>query len=162
MEFAVRAIGIVRGGLPGDRALRPKSTAEIEGRVELLPEFAEGLDGIEAFSHLFLLSYFHGVSDDARGLLRVKPKRLLQEGVRPEEIPTVGVFATDSPARPNSIALTLVRLVGREGNILVVRGLDLFDGTPLLDIKPYRSDYKAESHVVPPWAAKYDAERRPL
>jgi len=162
MEFLARSIGIVRGGLPEDRAARPADTAEVEGRVEVHPEFADGLDGIEGFSHVFLLAYFHKVPDDARGLLKVKPRRLLREGASLEGIPTVGVFATDSPARPNSIGLTLVKLVARDGNVLVVKGLDLFDGTPVLDIKPYRTDYKVETHGVPTWSSKYDAERKPL
>ena len=152
----------MRGGLPEDRAARPAGTAEIEGRVEVHPEFADGLDGIEGFSHVFLLSYLHKVHDDARALLKVKPRRLLRDRASLEEIPTVGVFATDSPARPNSIGLTLVKLVARDGNVLVVEGLDLFDGTPVLDIKPYRTDYKVETHGVPTWSSKYDAERKPL
>src|SRR3990172_3706204 len=195
IEFLARSIGIVRGGLPEDRAARPAGTAggegrvgghpgfggglggvggggagggrpadtaEVEGRVEVHPEFADGLDGIEGFSHVFLLAYFHKVPDDARGLLKVKPRRLLREGASLVWIPTLGVFATDSPARPNSIGLTLVKLVARDGNVLVVKGLDLFDRTPPIHIKPYRTDYKVETHWVPMWSSKYDAERKPL
>jgi tRNA-Thr(GGU) m(6)t(6)A37 methyltransferase TsaA len=164
MSFALRAVGVVRGGLPPRESGRPRppSSAEVEGRIEILPGFAEALDGLEAFSHAFVISYFHLLPEDAKGLVKVKPRRHRREGVAPEDVPTVGVFATDSPARPNPIGLSLVEIVRREGNLLVVRGLDLYDGTPVLDIKPYRTDYKAVRHDVPSWVAEYDKEREPL
>jgi tRNA-Thr(GGU) m(6)t(6)A37 methyltransferase TsaA len=120
------------------------------------------LDGVEGFSHLLVLSYLDRQREGAQGLLRVRPRRHRSETVSTDRIPEVGVFATDSPARPNPIGLTLVRLVRREGNILLVQGLDLFDGTPVLDLKPYRADYKAERHAFPEWAAEHDPEREPL
>ena len=164
MSFALRAVGVVRGGLPPRESGRPRpsSTAEIEGRIEILPEFEEALDDIETFSHAFIVSYLHLLPEDAKGLVKVKPRRHRREGVGLDEVPTVGVFATDSPARPNPIGLTLVKIVRREGNVLVVRGLDLYDGTPVLDVKPYRTDYKAAQHEVPSWLAEYDKEREPL
>ncbi len=164
MSFVLRAVGVVRGGLPPRESgrVRPSNTAEIEGRIEILPEFAEALDGIEAFSHAFIVSYLHLQREDAKGLVKVKPRRHRREGVDPDDVPAVGVFATDSPARPNPIGITLVRVVRREGNVLVVRGLDLFDGTPVLDVKPYRTDYEAAQHQIPSWVAEYDQERKAL
>lgn len=103
-----------------------------EGTLEILPEYADGLADIEGFSHLFVIWVF----DRAEGydLLATPPT-----DTRPH-----GVFATRSPRRPNPIALTVVRLLGRDGNVLRVRGVDMLDGTPILDIKPYLSSVPAE------------------
>jgi len=88
---------------------------------------------------------------DQIGELKVKPRRLLRKGFKPEELPPVGVFAIDSPTRPNPIGLSLVRLLRREDKNLFVLGLDFFDGTPVLDIKPYRGDYRAEHYELAEW-----------
>ncbi len=158
MSHLVRVIGVVRTGLPSAVEAGPKLTGsgEWRGLVEVFPEYADGLAGIEGFSHIFVISYLHKLRRDSKGVLRVKPRRGLKGG------PTVGVFATDSPARPNPLGLTLVRLVERKRNVLVVKGLDLYEGTPVVDIKPYRTDYKAWSHKVPTWVPKHDRERKPL
>ncbi|MDJ0274083.1 MAG: tRNA (N6-threonylcarbamoyladenosine(37)-N6)-methyltransferase TrmO [Nitrososphaerota archaeon] len=147
MEVRLKQIGVVRVNASDDE-VREKS-GQLEGYIEVFEEFAEGLDGIEEYSHLFVIAYLH--RSEWRGLLKVRPRRLLKKGFREDELPVLGVFATDSPVRPNPIALTLVRLIGREGNRLRVRGLDLFDGTPVLDIKPYRPDYRAEDFKIPAW-----------
>ncbi len=135
-------------------------SGEIEGVVEVLPRFAEGLDGIEYYSHLLLISYLHKQLD-TKSVLKVRPKRLLRMGLKLEELPVMGVFATDSPTRPNPVGLTLVRLIKREGNLLHVWGLDLFNDTPILDIKPYSSSYVSEKYSVPDWAKKFDV-RSPI
>jgi tRNA-Thr(GGU) m(6)t(6)A37 methyltransferase TsaA len=154
----------VRGGLPlpNSGKPRPETTRGIEGRIEVFPEYGEALDAVEGFSHLFVLSHLDRPREGAKGLLRVRPRRHPGGPVPAEDIPEVGVFATDSPARPNPIGLTLVKLVRREGNVLVVQGLDLYDGTTVLDLKPYRADYRAEHHTIPAWAAEHDPEREPL
>jgi len=164
MSYAVRPVGVVRGGLPppDSGVARPKDSREIEGRIEVFPECARALDGVEGFSHLFVLSYLDRQREGGKGLLRVRPRRHRPSETATAAAPEVGVFATDSPARPNPIGLTLVRLVRREGNVLVVRGIDVYDGTPVLDLKPYRSDYMAGNHAVPAWAAEHDPEREPL
>ncbi len=164
MSLVVKPVGIVRGGLPppDSGTPRPETTREVQGRIEVFPEFVSALDGLEGFTHVFVLSHLDRPRQGAAGLLRVRPRRHHDRPVPEEHIPEVGVFATDSPARPNPIGLTLVRLVRREGNALIVRGLDLYDGTPVLDLKPYRMDYKAEGHAVPLWAAEHDPEREPL
>lgn len=98
-----------------------------EGLLEVLPKFAEGLQDIEGFSHLFLIWVFH------------KAKRCELVGTPPlDDIPH-GVFATRSPYRPNPIGLTVVKLLRREGTVLHLRGIDMLNGTPVLDIKPYLS-----------------------
>ncbi|MCS7094809.1 MAG: tRNA (N6-threonylcarbamoyladenosine(37)-N6)-methyltransferase TrmO [Thaumarchaeota archaeon] len=151
MEFTLRQIGVVRVDAT-EEEVREKSGALI-GRVEVFEAFEDGLHGIDEYSHLFLIAYLDRVR---YRLLRVKPRRLLRKGFREEELPELGVFATDSPVRPNPIALTLVRLLRREGRVLHVEGLDLFDGTPVIDIKPYRSDYRAKEYSVPKWVG-YDS-----
>jgi len=164
MSLALHPIGIVRGGLPPPDSGKacPTDARETEGRIDVFPEYVEALGGLEGFPHLFVLSFLDRQREGATGLLRVRPKRHHGGRVPAADIPEVGVFATDSPARPNPIGLTLVKLVRREGNVLVVRDLDLYDGTPVLDLKPYRSDYEAKGHVIPPWAAEHDPERAPL
>jgi tRNA-Thr(GGU) m(6)t(6)A37 methyltransferase TsaA len=124
---------------------------ESESTIEIYPEFQEALDGLQGFSHIFVLSYLNKLRPDQTGALKVKPRRLLAKGFKLEELPLVGVFAIDSPTRPNPIGLTLAKLVKIEGGMVVVRGLDFFNGTPVLDIKPYRGDYRAESYDLAPW-----------
>jgi len=106
---------------------------DAEGSIELLREFEPGLKDIEGFSHLFVLWEF----DRAEGfdLIAHPPSDQGREH---------GVFATRSPRRPNPIGLTVVELLGREGGSLRVRGVDMLDGTPVLDIKPYLSSVPAE------------------
>jgi len=112
------------------------------GRIKVFPQYADALDSLEGFS------YLDRQREGATGLLRVRPRRHHGGRVPAEDIPEVGVFATDSPARPNPIGLTLVKLVRRDGNILVVQGLDLYDGTPVFDLKPYRADYEARRGIT--------------
>lgn len=164
MSVALTPVGVLHGGVPPPESGRPRpeDTRDVEGRIEIFPEYAAALEGIEGFSHLFILSHLDRPRPGSAGVLRVRPRRHRGGGLRVEDIPEVGVFATDSPVRPNPVGLTLVRLVRREGNVLVVRGVDLFDGTPVLDVKPYRTDYRASAHAVPPWAAEHDPEREPL
>lgn len=113
------------------------SVTGVEGYIEVLEEYIDALKGLEEFSHIIVVAYMHKVPAEARKTLVVKPRRLLRFGFKPEELPEVGVFATDSPHRPNPIALSILELMRIEGNRLHVRGLDLYDGTPVLDIKPY-------------------------
>ena len=164
MSFVAKPVGIVHGGVPAPDSgePRPASTREVEGRIEIRAEYADALEGIEGFSHLFVLSHLDRPRPDSKGLLRVRPRRHAGGPAPDSEIPEVGVFATDAPVRPNPIGLTLVRLLRREGRVLVVRGLDLYDGTPVLDLKPYRADYRAVRHATPAWAARHDPEREPL
>jgi tRNA-Thr(GGU) m(6)t(6)A37 methyltransferase TsaA len=119
--------------------------------VEIYPEFENALEGIDGFSHLFILGYFHKLRPEQVGPLQVKPRRLLRRGYSLDARPLLGVFALDSPTRPNPIGLTLVPLLKREGRRLFVTGLDHFDGTPVLDIKPYQPDYHRETYQLPDW-----------
>ena len=149
--FRAAPIGVVHTRETRD-AIKEKR-AGIVSEIEVFPEFEEALGGLEGFSHVFVISHLNQLRPEQIGPLKVKPKALLRYGLKLEELPTVGVFALDSPTRPNPIGLSLVSLVGRKGRTLTVRGLDVFDGTPVLDIKPYESGYRTEAYSVPEWHA---------
>ncbi len=148
LEFILKPIGFVRVSLPDD-VIRG-SIRGVSGIIEVLPEYEEALDGIDGFSHLIVIAYLHKIVPSDRRL-KVRPKRLIRLGLSEEEVPMVGVFCTDSPYRPNPIAVSIVRFTRREGRVLYVDNLDLFDGTPVLDIKPYTFSRRVEGIEVPSW-----------
>jgi tRNA-Thr(GGU) m(6)t(6)A37 methyltransferase TsaA len=123
----------------------------VAGELEIYPEYEDALNGIDGYSHVWLICYLDRLRPEQIGPLQIKPRCLLHSGYRAEEIPLIGVFAIDSPTRPNPIGLSLVRLIKREGNRLFVEGLDVFDGTPILDIKGYGPGYRAETYTLPTW-----------
>jgi tRNA-Thr(GGU) m(6)t(6)A37 methyltransferase TsaA len=149
MEISFTPIGTVR--THADEADTRSEKTDIDGELEIFEEFVPALEGIDGFSHMFLICYLHRLRPEQVGPLQVKPRRLTRRGFRLEDLPLLGVFALDSPTRPNPIGLTLVQLLHREGSRLTVRGLDVFDGTPILDIKGYQPDYRAEDFSVPGW-----------
>jgi tRNA (adenine37-N6)-methyltransferase len=122
-------------------ALRKKNAVS---KITIRQDLIEGLDGIQRYSHLFVLFHLSEVSSEDRKILRVHPR-----GRR--DLRLVGVFATRTMVRPNPIALTIVELLSVEGNILTVKGLDAFDGSPVIDIKPYDPWDKVENPRVPDW-----------
>lgn len=148
-SLAFRPVGLVRTQASDDE-IRERSR-ELEATIEIFPEFQEALDGLQGFSHIFVLSFLDRLKPEQIGALKVKPRRLVRKGFKLEELPLVGVFALDSPTRPNPIGLSLVRLLRRQGGNLIVLGLDCFDGTPVLDIKPYRDDYRADQYELAEW-----------
>ena len=152
IEIKFKPIGVVRTS--ASEAQVREREGELEGELEFYPEFEPALEGIDGYSHLFLICYFHKLRAEQIGPLQVRPKRLTKKGFKLEELPLLGVFALDSPSRPNPIGLTLVRLVKRKGRRLFVKGLDYFDGTPILDIKGYRPDYRADEYALPAWYLK--------
>ncbi len=117
----------------------------ITSEVVIAPQLVEALDGIDGFSHIVIIFYLDKVDEDRHSLLKVHPENK-------EELPLVGVFATRSPVRPNPIGITAVKLLEREENVLKVLGLDAYDGTPVLDVKPYlrRGDLVKEA-TMPDW-----------
>jgi tRNA (adenine37-N6)-methyltransferase len=119
---------------------------EAEGVLEILPKFEAGLTDIEGFSHLFVIWVF----DRSEGF------ELL--GTPPSDNRPHGVFATRSPRRPNPIGLTVVELLRREGSWLHVRGIDMLDRTPILDIKPYLSSVPA-GRLRRGWLAEAEARK---
>jgi tRNA (adenine37-N6)-methyltransferase len=120
---------------------------DAEGVIELLREFEPGLKDIEGFSHLFILWVFDRA--DGSSLIATPPSDLS----RPH-----GVFATRSPRRPNPIGLTVVELLRRDGAELHVRGVDMLDGTPVVDIKPYMSSVPVEK-LRRGWLAEAEARQ---
>jgi tRNA (adenine37-N6)-methyltransferase len=151
-EITFKAIGQVR--VQASEADIRSESKEIEAELEIFPEFEAALEGIDGYSHLFVLGYFHKLRPDQIGPLQVKPRRLVQKGFKLEELPLLGVFALDSPTRPNPIGLTLVQFVSRQSRYLKVKGIDFFDGTPILDIKGYRPEYRVERFELPAWYKK--------
>ena len=152
MEIKFRPVGVVRTNTT-EAQIRNESR-ELEGEIQIYPEFEPALEGIDGYSHLFVICYFHKLRAEQLGPLQVRPKRLVKRGFELEELPILGVFALDSPSRPNPIGLTLVRLIRREGRRLFVRGIDYFDGTPILDIKGYRPGYRTDDFALPDWYLK--------
>lgn len=135
MMFSPQAIGHVTTPYHKTREI-PKGFGakhDAEGIIEVVAQFEAGLTDIEGFSHLFVIWVF----DRSVGF------ELL--GTPPIDDRPHGVFATRSPRRPNPIGLTVVELLGRDGRRLHVRGVDMLDGTPVLDLKPYLSSIPAET-----------------
>jgi tRNA-Thr(GGU) m(6)t(6)A37 methyltransferase TsaA len=148
-------IGIVHRDA-SDQDVRNRTGSQ-ESVIEVYPMFQDGLDRLDGFSHIFVLGYFHKLRPEQIGPLKVRPKGLLKYGFKLEDLPLVGVFSLDSPTRPNPIGLSLVRLLRIEqGRNLVVTGLDYFDGTPIVDIKPYEKSYIAKEYTLPDWHKKLE------
>ncbi len=149
MDIRFKPIGVVWTKAEDDE-IRGESK-DLEGVIEIFPEFEDALEGIDGYSHIFILCYFNKLRPDQVGPLKVKPRRLVKRGFKLDEIPELGVFALDSPTRPNPIGLTLVQVIRREGRRLIVKGIDYFNGTPVLDIKGYHQDYRTDDNAVPDW-----------
>lgn len=142
MEITIRPIGTIHTSFT-DKTQTPiqPSRSRAVGWVEVEAEFTEGLNDIEGFSHIVLLYAFHCSSGYA---LSVKP--FLDDQQR-------GLFATRYPCRPNPIGLSIVRLIRRNDNELVVMGIDVLDGTPLIDIKPHVPEFDVRTGVCTGWYA---------
>ena len=131
MDIAFKAIGIVHSPFKKLEDIQSKKYADVqgfdsvEGELEIFKEYEAGLKDTEGFSHLIILFAFN----KSEGF-KLHTKPLLDDTLR-------GVFSTRSPHRPNPIGLTIVRVIERKGNILKVAGMDMIEGTPILDIKPY-------------------------
>jgi len=151
MEIRLAAIGIIhtdhttKEEAPIQGAFNPDAV----GTVELFPEFAEGLKDIELFSHIYLFYHFD----------RAEPGELIRQPFL-DDTPH-GIFATRHPCRPNGIGITVVRLTERSGNMLTVKGIDVLDGTPLLDIKPYVPRFYCHPEASEGWFAGKDNRRKP-
>ena len=134
-------IGIIHSPFktPEEAPIQPSRSDGAVGRVELFPEFEEGLADVEGFSHIILLYHFHLVTGFS---LKVRP--YLDDRLH-------GVFATRSPRRPNGVGLSTVRLIKIDGLILHIQDIDVVDGTPLLDIKPFVPEFQSSDDIKIGW-----------
>jgi len=146
-RIILKPIGYVRTKAAGDEVKDKTQTSQIV----IDSEFSEAIQGIDGFSHIFVLFWLNQVSGQPK-TLKVHPRGR-------EDLPLLGVFATRTKLRPNPIGLTLVELLGVDGNVLVVRGLDAFDGTAVLDLKPFDFWDMAEDARVPEWWTKLNREK---
>ena len=143
-EIKYRPIGVIHSLFkePEGTPIQPAGAEGIEGTVELFPKYAEGLKDLEGFSHIILLYHFHLSKGPS---LKVRPYM---------DNEAHGVFAMRGPSRPNSIGISVVRLVRIEENILHIQDVDIVDGTPLLDIKPYVPEFDIREVEKTGWLEK--------
>ena len=144
VNIAYAPIGVIHTPFaePAGMPIQPAGAAGVRGTVEVFEEFRAGLADLDGFSHLILLYHFHrsaGFDLKATPFLDAQPR---------------GLFATRAPRRPNPIGLSVVALEKVDGNVLHVQNVDMLDGTPLLDIKPYVPQFDAAQDVRTGWIAK--------
>ena len=144
--FAVKSIGVVHNSV---KEPRMGGWESLESTITVQDEWEGALDGLEGFSHIFVIYWMHVVSEEPRETTtHVHPRG-------DPRIPLQGVFATRSPVRPNPIGLRVVTLLERRGSVLRVRGLDAIDGSPVLDLKPYLFYYDGvPESTVADWIQK--------
>jgi len=137
-------IGVIHSPFvkPEGMPIQPAGASGVEGTVEVFEQFRQGLKDLDGFSHIILLYYFH-----------------LSKGFSLQVIPFLdtcfrGVFATRAPKRPNPVGLSIVQLNRVEDGVLHIENVDIIDGTPLLDIKPYVKEFDCHSEVRSGWIEK--------
>jgi len=157
-QIALRPVGVVRSPLKepslvaADGDLTWKARADRESRRQSVvseiivdPDLTGITEGLEDFSHVLVLYWAHRVPPEGRSLIKAHP-------MGRKDLPLVGIFATCSPARPNSVCATVVQLMERNQNVLKVEGLDAIDESPVIDIKPYAPGYYPAGEVrIAPW-----------
>ncbi len=147
-KIVLEPIGYVKTKALGKEVRDKNLISKIVFREDLV----ESLEGIREFSHLFVLFWLHKIEDKEKEIKKVHPRGR-------EDMPLLGIFATRTPHRPNPIGLTRVKLLAVEDNVITVQGLDAFDGTPVLDIKPFDQWDTTEDVRVPEWWLKLEKER---
>jgi tRNA-Thr(GGU) m(6)t(6)A37 methyltransferase TsaA len=148
MKIDLKPIGFVKTKAVGKEVRDKNLISQIVFREEL----TEALEGIQDFSHLFVIFWLHKIEKKERETMKVHPRGR-------QDHPLLGIFATRTPHRPNPLGLTRVRLLGVEDNVITVQGLDAFDGTPVLDIKPFDFWDTTKDVKVPEWWMKLERER---
>lgn len=167
LEMRIKPIGYINSGLekPGfrhDPDIIPerkkkqnieyyKSVKDSVSKLILKPQYIELLDGIEDFSHIVVIYWPHLIPDEEREIKKVHP-------MGRKYISQKGIFATRSPARPNPILISTVRLIERKNDFLKVKGLEALNGSPLIDIKPFTRYDDTKTAVFPDWLVKLHAE----
>jgi tRNA-Thr(GGU) m(6)t(6)A37 methyltransferase TsaA len=124
--------------------IQPIAARGVKGYIEIFEEYADGLKDLEGFSHITLLYHFH----------EIKGYELVVTPFMDTEMH--GIFATKAPKRPNAIGVSTVKLIGIEGNILTVEQVDMLDGTPLIDIKPFYPRYDNRRNAKIGWLLNKD------
>lgn len=150
MNVTYHPVGVIHSPFTvlSQMPIQPTGAASAPGTVELLPEYIEGLKDLDGFSHIILIYHLHQAR---RGPLTVTPFM--------DSVPR-GIFATRAPSRPNPIGLSIVRLLKIEGCTLYIEALDILDGTPLLDIKPYVPAFDGHPEAVAGWLEGAQARLR--
>jgi len=124
---------------------RERKTRDLVSEIVIDSRLEGILDGIEDFSHILVLYWPHQIPDEKRKLIKVHP-------MGQKDLPLMGIFATCSPARPNPVLITAVRLLERHENVLKVQGLEAIDGSPIIDLKPYNPNYYLVKNAkLPDW-----------
>lgn len=144
-EIKLEPIGYVKRKIRNENVRDRSLTAQ----VVIKPEYLKALDGIEDYSHLFIIFYMHKTPTEQKPFLKVDPRGRA-------DIPLQGIFSTRTPERPNHIGLILVQLIDRKQNILEVKGLDAYNNTPVLDVKPYDHWNTTTEIEVPEWRKKLE------
>ncbi|MBN2169507.1 MAG: tRNA (N6-threonylcarbamoyladenosine(37)-N6)-methyltransferase TrmO [Actinobacteria bacterium] len=140
----MKAIGIIHSPFknPKDMPIQPAYAGKAKGQVLVYSEYEEGLKDIDGFSHIKLIYYFHLAGNEKEVQLRRRPYL---------DSEAHGIFAIRHFSRPNPIGVSVVKLKSVEGNVLNVEGIDVIDGTPLLDIKPYVPGFRAPGRIRIGW-----------
>ena len=144
-KIRVTPIGIIHTPYkePKGMPIQGRFKKEVSGTIEVFPDYQQGLKDIEGFSHLILLYYFH----------KTKKENLIGKPFLEDK--KHGIFAIRSPHRPNHIGFSVVKIKKRKGNIISFSEVDILDGTPLLDIKPYVSHFDSRENVKNGWVDKH-------
>jgi tRNA (adenine37-N6)-methyltransferase len=139
-------IGVIRSEhvVARETPIQPAYAKGCKGQAEIFPEFVEGLSDLDGFSHIYLIYHFNQA-----GPVQMVVKPFLQDTAR-------GVYSTRAPCRPNGIGISIVELTAREGNVLYLDCLDILDGTPLLDIKPYTAKFDRVDTTRNGWQDEVD------
>jgi tRNA-Thr(GGU) m(6)t(6)A37 methyltransferase TsaA len=141
MKIEYEPIGIIHSPFkePEGTPIQPSRAKNAAGTVEVFQEFMDGLCDLDGFSHIILLCHLHKT-----GSYRLKVVPFLDTQLR-------GLFATRAPSRPNPIGLSVIKLLGIDGNTLAIQGVDLLEGTPVLDIKPYVGEFDDRGQAREGW-----------
>lgn len=147
-RITIAPIGFVENNV--EKKQQGQKWQEVRSKIVIKPRLSEALDGIEKYSHIIVIFWMHKVSKKDRSLKKAIPYDL-------NNVPPVGILATRMYRRPNPIGISIVRLLKRKNNILEVEGLDAFNNSPVLDIKPYNAHPKdlVINPEIPDWEKEY-------
>lgn len=151
MKFELKQIAIIRSPYCDlvNMPVQPKGAKDVYVSIEFDKDYTEGLKDLDGFSHVYLIYYFHKVKEPKLSVMPLNDKMHTPRGV----------FSIRTPMHPNSMGLSVVELVKVEGNIVTIKGVDILDGTPLLDIKPYIENFdKVEGDVRSGWMKASEEE----